>query len=162
VSPPEHIIQFAIEASLNSACQSKRGATIFRGFNHIASGWNHKPSPFKCDGSNECKMNCGKDAIHAEQHAILGALSAGYRQLDSSEMLHVKTENGVLVPSMGPSCLQCSKLILSVRLTGMWLYHHKGWSRYQPAEFHYLSGAYIPKKNNTPQAGGGASTSQVK
>jgi deoxycytidylate deaminase len=148
--PPDHIIQIAIEASLNSPCQSKRGVAIFRAFNHISSGWNHKPEPFRCDGSNDCKMHCGKDAIHAEQHAILGGLSSGYAsQLDCCEMLHVKTENGALVTSPGPSCLQCSKLILEVRLTGMWLYHHQGWKRYKPAEFHYLSGAYVPRKTTS-------------
>jgi deoxycytidylate deaminase len=145
--PPDHIIQIAIKASLNSPCQSKRGVTIFHGFDYVASGWNHKPAPFKCDNSSECKMNCGKDAIHAEQHAILNAMSSGHAaRLNDCEMLHVKTECGVLVESMGPSCLQCSKLILELRLTGMWLYHHQGWKRYEPSEFHYLSGAYVPRK----------------
>jgi deoxycytidylate deaminase len=140
VTPPEHIIQFAIEASLNSPCQSKRGVAIWSGEDLVSIGWNYKPKPFVCDGSTECKFKCGKDAVHAEQHAIIFG-----RDIRGCQMLHVKTVSGVLVPSMGPSCLQCSKLILAVGISAMWLYHENGWLRYDPVEFHYLSGAYVPR-----------------
>lgn len=149
VTPPEHIIQFAIEASLNSPCQSKRGVAIWAGDNLISLGWNHKPKPFVCDGSSACKANCSKDAVHAEQHALLCS-----RSVRGDQMLHVKTVDGLLVPSGGPSCLQCSKLILAAGISYMWLYHEGGWRRYDPVEFHYMSGAYVPRirAETTPTA----------
>lgn len=151
----------AIEASLNSPCQSKRGVVIFEGENHISMGWNNQPAPFVCDGSENCKRSCSKTAIHAEQAAIINALGGG--SLVGAEMLHVKTIDGLLVPSMGPSCLQCSKLILAVGLKGMWLFHENGWKWYAAAEFHYRSGTggdymtrFSPEKLNTvPQSVGG-------
>jgi hypothetical protein len=53
--------------------------------------------------------------------------------------LHVKTVNGELVPSGGPSCVQCSKLALVCGIAGFWLYHEEGWRRYPMQEFHQLS-----------------------
>jgi deoxycytidylate deaminase len=140
--PPQHIIDFAIEAANRSACRSKRGAAIFFRDNLISTGFNHKPGNLVCDGSEECKRYCRKDAVHAEQAAILhGSLLRG------CEMLHVKTVDGKLVPSGPPSCLECSKLILEVGIDGMWLYHEDGWRRYDARTFHLLSGSvYIPKE----------------
>jgi deoxycytidylate deaminase len=144
VKPPDHIIQFAVEASVNSPCRSKRGAAIFKGEDLVSVGWNHKPKGFVCDGSDTCKSMCSLDAIHAEQSALLG------RNVSGAEMLHVKTVDGELVPSGGPSCLQCSKLIIEARLDAMWLFHPAGWKRYDPTTFHILSGAYVSIHDEVP------------
>jgi deoxycytidylate deaminase len=134
--PPKHIVQFAIEASLNSPCRSKRGAALFEGDALYSCGWNHKPKGFECDGSEECKRTCGREAVHAEQMALIGS---GSYICSDADMLHVKTVDGKLVPSGGPSCIECSKLILHSRIAGMWLYHEDSWKRYDAAEFHRLS-----------------------
>jgi deoxycytidylate deaminase len=138
ITPPEHIIRFAIEASVRSPCQSKRGVAIWSGEDLISTGYNHKPKPFACDGSDECKAHCNKDAVHAEQAAII----CGNR-VHRCQMLHVKTRDGLLVTSGGPSCLQCSKLILEAGISFMWLYHEHGWRRYGAVEFHHLSRAFL-------------------
>jgi deoxycytidylate deaminase len=132
--PPNHIIRFAIEASYSSPCRSKRGVAIFDGDNLVSLGWNHKPKGFDCDRSAECKRTCGREAIHAEQMALVGS-----RHLNGAQMIHVKTVDGVLVASGGPSCVECSKLILYARIAGMWLYHETGWRYYEAHEFHRLS-----------------------
>lgn len=137
--PPQHIIGFAIEASIQSPCRSQRGAAIWQGEDLISTGFNRKPIGFRCDQSDKCKKVCALDAIHAEQAAIIHASNS----IRGADMLHVKTIDGKLVESMKPSCLQCSKLILEMGIAGMWLYHHTGWHRYNPLEFHYLSGAYL-------------------
>lgn len=135
-TPPQHIIDFAIQASFNIPCLSRRGAAIFNGENLVSVGWNHQPRGFKCTADDKCKKTCGRDAVHAEQAALIGVGNVrGY------EMLHVKTVDGQLVPSMAPSCLQCSKLIIEAGLSGMWLYHEYGWRLYSPVEFHWMSGA---------------------
>jgi len=148
MKPPQHIVDFAIEASLLSPCQSKRGVAIFNGDDLVSTGFNHKPRGFFCDGSNECKSMCSRDAVHAEQAAIIGIPGPKTR---GAEMLHVKTVDGNLVESMGPSCLQCSKLIIEAGITAMWLFHAAGWKRYAAGIFHRLSGAYRPPPTATQE-----------
>lgn len=133
IQPPKHIIRFAVEASKCSPCRSKRGVAIFRGDALMNTGHNYKPRPFVCDGSAACKATCRGEAIHAEQHALL--ISGSYFAQDS-EMLHVKTVDGELVPSGGPSCVECSKLMTAAGISAMWLYHEHGWQRYDIETFH--------------------------
>lgn len=139
-NPPQFAIDLAIQASLLSPCGSKRGASIWICDKLVITGYNHKTAPFICDQSKKCRKLCPQDAVHAEQHALLHA-----GVVFGMEMLHIKTVDGLLVPSMGPSCLQCSKLILASGIVGMWLFHHNGWKRYTATEFHYASGAYWSK-----------------
>jgi hypothetical protein len=144
-APPDNIIRFAVRASMESPCQSKRGAAIFDGENLVSVGHNHQPAPFYCDGSEACKRTCGRTAIHAEQMAILHAGSAAR----GAEILHIKTVDGKTVASDGPSCLACSKLVLFCGLRGMWLFHQAGWKFYEAALFHYQSGSagdHMPAK----------------
>lgn len=133
--PPAHIVELAIEVSGWSPCRSKRGVVVFNGDDVLAHGHNRKPRGFDCDSSSECKSTCRDEAIHAEQDALL---TAGTKAR-GADMLHVKTVDGVLVASGGPSCVQCSKLALAASIAGVWLYHEHGWQRYETAEFHRLS-----------------------
>ena len=133
--PPQHVIDFAVEVAGWSPCRSKRGVVIFRDDDFVSHGYNYKPRGFDCDGSDACKATCRIEAIHAEQQALLfaGAKAVG------ADLVHVKAVGGGLVPSGGPSCVQCSKLVLALMLSGVWLYHETGWQRYEPAEFHQIS-----------------------
>jgi deoxycytidylate deaminase len=108
---------------------------LFRGDDIAAHGYNYKPRGFDCDGSVACKATCRVEAIHAEQQALL---SLG-RHTNGTDMLHVKTVDGRLVASGGPSCVECSKLVLIAGVTFVWLYHVDGWRRYEASEFHRLS-----------------------
>ena len=137
--PPSHIVQLAVEASLCSPCRSKRGAAIFYGNDLIQCGHNYKPGARACDGSVTCKATCRADAVHAEQNALLAAGSRSYR----AELLHAKTVDGALVASGGPSCVQCSKLILAAGISAVWLYEADGWQRYDAEAFHLLSLAAV-------------------
>lgn len=139
--PPLSAIHRAILESGFSVCRSRRGAAIFEGDQVIATGHNRKPEGFHCDGSLTCKATCGREAIHAEQDAIL---KVGLHRVMGCEMLHVKTVDGELVTSGPPSCVECSKLIVFANLSAMWLFHADGWRRYEAAEFHRLSMAYKP------------------
>lgn len=135
VAPPSHIVDFAVQVAGQSPCQSKRGVVIFDGDNVITNGYNVKPRGFDCDGSDACKATCRVEAVHAEQIALLAAGAKAHQ----ADLLHVKTVNGQLVPSGGPSCIQCSKLALVAGIAGVWLYHDSGWRRYKASEFHTLS-----------------------
>ena len=130
-------LPYAIEAAAHSPCQSKRGVAIFndsRGV--VVCGWNHHPEPFTCDGSDRCKNNCGRTAIHAEQDALIN-VGAGLRW--GASLLHIKIVDGLPVPSGGPSCLECSKLILSAGIATVWLLLEDGWKSYPAFEFHRLT-----------------------
>jgi deoxycytidylate deaminase len=135
-APPEHIVEFAIEMATCSPCRSKRGAVVFGRIvgNLISRGYNFKPNGFNCDGSEACKATCRTEAVHAEQMALL---NAGTRA-GGLDLLHAKAVDGRLVSSGGPSCVQCSKLILAAGVAGVWLYD-EGWHRYDSTEFHRLS-----------------------
>jgi deoxycytidylate deaminase len=135
LNPPPHVIDLAIEVSGWSPCRSKRGVVLFGMTGIVAHGYNYKPRGFDCDGSEACKATCRVEAVHAEQQALL---SAGYHA-NGCEMLHVKTVDGELVPSGGPSCVACSKLVLIAGVVGVWLYHDNGWRRYEAQDFHRQS-----------------------
>lgn len=135
IAPPAHVVSFAVEVSGFSPCRSKRGVVLFRGADILGHGYNYKPRGFDCDGSEVCKATCRVEAIHAEQATLL---SFG-RKAAGADMVHVKSVDGQLVASGGPSCVQCSKLWLAAGVSGFWLYHAEGWRRYEMAEFHRLS-----------------------
>ena len=139
-TPPAHIIDLAVQVSGWSPCRSKRGVVIYAGENVVTHGYNYKPRGFDCDQTAACKATCRREAIHAEQQALL---SAG-RKAEGADLLHVKTVNGQLVVSGGPSCVECSKLARAAGIAGVWLYHADGWQRYPIAEFHRQSLAAQP------------------
>lgn len=155
----------ATRIAMLSPCQSKRGVVVSSNDGRlISSGFNDQPLPFRCDGSDTCKRNCGKTAIHAEQSAVLSAREP----LSKAWMLHVKAKAGKPCASMAPSCLECSKLILYSGLDWMHLVHDpaaqllagavvvgecEGFKsdgsfgtlqirRYSAVEFHYLTAEY--------------------
>jgi deoxycytidylate deaminase len=126
----------AVEAAKHSKCKSQRGVVIWhRPSGSRTIGWNAPPLPFVCDGSDACKAQCSKTAVHAEQAALLSALHFPI-PMNQCEMLHVKIVNGLAVTSEKPSCWACSKLILQSGLKSMWLYQKEGLVEYSALEFH--------------------------
>lgn len=126
----------AAEISKNSPCQSKRGVIIWdRDFGLISTGYNSPPDRKDCNGSDKCKLNCNKTAIHAEQMAILN-INDNIHKYKNPEMLHIKTIDGKPVFSDKPCCWQCSKLILKLGIKYMWLYKKEGLVKYLSEDFH--------------------------
>lgn len=134
----EWALNEAVKEAAKSKCQSQRGVVIWNERNGLmGSGHNRPPLPFICDGSDKCRANCGKTAVHAEQNALLDFTRRKHDiDLSECEMIHIKIIDGVAVPSKEPSCWQCSKLILEAGLRAMWLYQDEGLVRYTPTEFH--------------------------
>jgi deoxycytidylate deaminase len=128
-------VDLALEMSTNSPCQkSKRGAVAFRDRELVAVGWNHRPGGEACDGSEDCRASCRREAVHAEQVLVVSTAN-----LDGADVIHVKSIDGALVASGGPSCGECAKLLRAAAVAAVWLYHADGWRRYPIAEFHRLS-----------------------
>lgn len=128
----------AIEIAKVSPCaKSNRGVVIFhRRDGILASGHNHPPSPFRCDGSGDCREFCNQLCVHAELAALHDLRFNLVSRVRDLEMLHVKVINGVAVPSGPPSCWQCSREILAARVCTMWLLHDEGLRSYSSEEFH--------------------------
>jgi len=164
-TPPSSMIDFAIEAARQSPCaKSKRGAVLFDDACHVwGKGWNGPPLQIKgslgnCDGSETCRRHCSQRCLHAESRAIIEACN--WSLLDGETgggefpaMLYVKIdENNKLVAGGGPSCWQCSRLIVDVGfVTGVWLYqrdfadgpedHQCSWHWYSAGAFHHATAA---------------------
>jgi deoxycytidylate deaminase len=130
----------AVKVACGSPCQSKRGVIIWSRDSGVMSyGYNALPYPFRCDGSDVCKSQCSKTAVHAEQAALIQLTYADYVEGDEFEMIHVKVVDGKPVHSEKPSCWQCSKLILCSEIAYMWLYQKEGLVKYSAVEFHMLT-----------------------
>lgn len=124
-------------ASQSKCAKSKRGVIIWDASGILSCGSNSPPPGFVCDGSDACRASCGKVAVHAEQRALLKALSS----VVGAEMLHTKVnEYGRAVPGGPPSCSDCSKLIVEAGIARMWLYETVDGTptlvRYTAEEFH--------------------------
>lgn len=141
MGPPvafDDFVVLALMAASNSTCRSQRGAVAFNGRENeprelVAVGFNQKPDG-SCDGSEACKANCRREAVHAEQ-----ALLASGADLTGADVIHVKAIARALAVSGGPSCVECSKILMLAGVAAVWLYHVEGWRRYPIAEFHALS-----------------------
>ncbi len=160
-APPPYVIESARLVAMRSPCaKSKRGVVLFNReaadqvatkwheptltpqtypiiVNEVvvADGFNGQPDGFVCSDTYACRRDCSRLCMHAEQRALW---SAG--RLDDVvdlELVHVKVVDGVVVSSGGPSCWQCSRLIVEVKPRGIWLLvTDEMWRFYTPAEFH--------------------------
>ena len=158
IAPPQDVIDTATRAASLSTCRkSHRGVVIFNTSKRSSRfiGWNHPPTHFACDGSDECRAHCNKLCVHAEVEALKSFLQADPNRGGWWELLHVKVVEGVVVPSGPPSCWQCSREILDIDdLTHVWLLHEDGWRRYTSVEFHELTlvhnGLPVIRSKETP------------
>jgi deoxycytidylate deaminase len=132
-------LSWATDVGARSPChKSRRGVVIWMpGEGHaVASGFNHQPRGFACDGSLACRKHCSDLCVHAEAAALASLTDAR----TGLHMLHVKSVEQGYVHSGGPSCVRCSKLILDdSRIAVMWLLHRDGLRKYTPEEFHRLT-----------------------
>lgn len=165
-NPPPSAIAAAEQIGRQSPCaKSKRGVVIYYDqpddtIMVVSEGFNGMPAGFHCSGSEECRANCAKRCVHAEQRAIRAmpmSLGIGivhgingplhYRR-QASYLLHVELgEDGKVIPGKTPCCWQCSREILDCnRIAGVWLYEITGqnydlsvagrWKLYTTYEFH--------------------------
>lgn len=142
--PPEELVHIATTVAScsprrKSCAKSNRGVVIYRpGYlvgeaEVLAVSRNAPPVPFRCDGSSQCREACNRVAVHAEESALL---KCGYYYAHGSELVHVKTVNGSLVPSGDPSCWQCSRMMVDVGIRKIWLFQKDGWRSWSAEAFH--------------------------
>lgn len=137
-SPPDHIVDLACKTAAQAVCQkSKRGVVVFETITRamdpglardlvvtLGSGFNGPPPPIACDGSERCREDCPKLAVHAERRALDAALRRSPPGgMSACDLVHVKVDDsGELVPGGTPSCAECSKHILDLGMRGVWLF----------------------------------------
>jgi deoxycytidylate deaminase len=139
--PPAFAIEGAEGAARMSPCaKSKRGAVVYRRVSGtpdlevaeetFGAGYNGPPWAYYgddpdhellCDGSEQCRSDCGRRCVHAEQRALDSVIDRLFPS--QLRIVHVKIgENGKAVPGKGPSCAECAKAILDAGYGGIWLY----------------------------------------
>lgn len=110
------------------------GAGAGAGFNGppiLMTSAHEQPLWARCDGSEACRRDCRRRCMHAEARALL-SLPLDDDRITAShlQMVHVKVPpvgEGVLdaypqgMPTSGPSCIECSKLMLDAGIGGIWM-----------------------------------------
>jgi len=135
----QHWIKLAAEETKNSRCsKSNRGVVIVKDdITLLGKGTNNPPGKVECL-TERCYEICNEYAVHAEQNAIIEALRNG-KNIEGTRMYHVKVKNDEIKYSGGPSCVQCSKLVLETGIKNFVLKHRGGYGLYEAEEFHELS-----------------------
>jgi deoxycytidylate deaminase len=135
-----------------STCQkSKCGAVIFdsRGM-LVGKGYNSPPGNLEsqrrcnCDkGSLDIKVTDRTCCVHAEQRAIIDALSYDPESIEDSKLYFARLDsNGNLKRSGEPYCTICSKMALDVGVGEFILWRPEGICVYSTEEYNQLSFAY--------------------
>ncbi len=171
-APPAWAIEDALTIAGQSPCQKRKvGIAIYRcerGLDGgrelvastLAAGYNGPPwipdgddpgIEGACDGSAACRRDCARRCVHAEARAI-DALVDGLRdQGRRLRLVHAKLDDhGRLMACDGPSCIDCSKMILDRGLGGIWLYERHEvfvetprWIYYPAKDFHEATAARL-------------------
>lgn len=146
-APPAWAVAEAISVAKRSPCQKRKvGVVIYRcirgglpGGREIVVetegiGCNGPPQigveggasqEGRCDGSPACRRDCAKRCVHAEPRAI-DTLLPRERDQGFLRMVHVKlSDAGLLTACDGPSCVECSKIILDAGIGGIWLFESR-------------------------------------
>ena len=139
-------IDQAVEIALNSSCHRSRcGAVIVSEGEVISKGYNSPPLEVKLDycfkdnlpeGFKSDKTCC----IHAEQRAIMTALSSNPDKIIGSRLYFIRlNEEGVKEKAGDPYCTICSKMALDSGVKEFVLFREEGVCVYDTKEYNLLS-----------------------
>lgn len=141
-------LEEAAKEAIKSKCRkSQRGAVIADEVGNLIGKGHNMPTILDMCCLREKVYDNGQiercTAIHAEQMAILDALSRR-RDLKGLTLYHIKVKNGTAMASGQPSCTICSRFAWFVGVKVV-LWHAEGYALYQPEEFNRLSFEYFTK-----------------
>lgn len=145
----EKFIALSAEIAKSSHClRSGCGSVIVKHNEVIGQGFNSLPL-------NEKPSFCIKDqlpkdfksdktcCIHAEQRAIMDALSHHPEKIKGSRIYFIRIdENKQPIPAGKPYCTHCSKFALDTGIAEFVLWHKEGFAIYPTDEYNQLSFAY--------------------
>jgi len=133
----EMVMEMIQQGRYGTCNKSQRVAAIYSPIrkNYILAT-NSPPLPFKCLQNDNCKKNCSKLAVHAEERAILKASKCGFMPKEGLHCFHLKIKDNVPVVSGKPSCIYCSRKMLEYGIGHVWLWQEKGWKSWLAQSFH--------------------------
>jgi len=146
-----NFIHAAEELAKKSTCErSKCGSVIVKDNTIIGQGYN---SPAKnLESQRRCKNNkedyhkkvtdktC---CIHAEQRAIMDALTKNPEKLKDSKLYFIRlNKENLKEPAGNPYCTICSKMALDVGIKEFILLHKEGEKSYNTEEYNSISYNY--------------------
>lgn len=144
----ERYLNEALKECAHSHClSSQSGCVIVNNGLIIGRGTNSPP----CDETisacvkDELPSNFRSDktcCVHAEQRAIMDAISLGKNLVKGSTLYYIRKKFGEKVFAGKPFCTICSKLALDVGISAFVLWHEKGITSYGAREYNELSFAH--------------------
>jgi deoxycytidylate deaminase len=141
----------ATQIAQNATCQrSKCGSIIVKENEIIGTGYNSPPqeieSQRRCSFSKDeyhKKVTDKTCCIHAEQRAIMDALSKNPTKLIGSRLYFIRLDDKDNPSKAGePYCTICSKMALDVGILEFVLWNDKGVCVYETEEYNILSFQY--------------------
>ncbi len=147
----EKYINEAIKIAKNSSClRSKCGSVIVKNNEIIGKGFNSPP--LNLESQRRClidkntyhkKVGDKSCCVHAEQRAIMDALTRNYDKISGSILYFIRlNQNNEFLSAGKPYCTHCSKLALDSNLESFVLWHEEGICLYNTEEYNNLSFDY--------------------
>ena len=147
-SRAEEFFHEALKECEKSFCLSSQSGCVIANNNLIIGrGTNSPPGNVKIEKclKDDLPENFRSDktcCIHAEERAILDALSLGKKRLHGSTLYYIRKKFGEKVFAGKPYCTICSKLALDVGVKEFVLWHENGIVAYDACEYNELSFAH--------------------
>lgn len=143
-------IMLAGEVAKDATCtRSKCGSVIVNLDLILGTGFNspvgNLENQRRCDNPKtiyDKKVTDKTCCVHAEQRAIMDALSSNSKNLDGSRLYFVRLKNEQISKSGEPYCTICSKMALDVGIDEFVLYKKDGICVYDTQEYNNLSYKY--------------------
>jgi deoxycytidylate deaminase len=141
----------AAEVALNATCQrSKCGSVIVsndqiigEGFNSPAAGLESQRRCTADKSQYHRKVTDKTCCVHAEQRAIMAALSTNPAKINGSILYFILLDESQKPSFAGqPYCTICSKMALDAGVKTFVLWHQQGIAFYDTAEYNQLSYQY--------------------
>lgn len=137
------------ECDKSFCLSSQSGCVIVKNNRIIGRGTNSPPGNEKIEKcfKDDLPENFRSDktcCIHAEQRAILDALSRGKNEVAGSTLFYIRKKLGEKVLAGKPYCTMCSKFALDAGVKEFVLWHEEGITAYGAREYNELSFAYRP------------------
>ncbi len=144
-------IKKAAEVAQNATCtKAKCGSVIVKSGEIIGTGFNSPPRNLegqrRCSNSKDSyhkKVTDKTCCVHAEQRAIMDALSKNPEKLSGSTLYFIRLDSNKNPSRSGePHCTICSKMALDVGIKEFVLWQDKGVCVYDTEEYNTLSFNY--------------------
>ena len=148
----EKYINEAIKIAKNSSCLRSKCWSIIVSKDYVIIGKGFNSPPGNLESQRRCsiqksiyheKINDKTCCVHAEQRAIMDALTRNYDKISGSILYFIRlNQNNEFLSAGKPYCTHCSKLALDTGIESFVLWHEDGICLYNTEEYNILSFDY--------------------